>query len=390
MQEGMMSLAQMAKVMEAHRRHARAHLGQVTVMTSPTTGGVLASFASAGDVLLAEPGVHIGFAGPRVAQLATGVAPPPGVYTPELHLERGLLDAIVPRGDLPSVVGRALRSLAGSAREPLPRKPRAIAGRSSPSPTAWERLHIARAADRPKGPEILDRILIDWTELHGDRAAGEDPCVVARIGALASSGAPVVAVAEDASAGRIGPAGYRKAVRALELAGRLRQPVVTIIDSPGADPGPESEAGGVAAAIAATLEAMLDCPSPTLAVLTGEGGSGGAFALAPADRVLAWEHAIFSVISPEAAAAILHRAGAEELAESLRITTGDLLRLGLVDTVLPEPAGGAQLDRDSALEMLSVEVAAQIAALARRAGAGRLASRRRRWRGAGSRYLRES
>lgn len=390
MQEGMVSLVQMAKTAEARRRHTEDGLAQVTLLVHPTTGGVYASFASLADLIWAEPGALVGFAGPRVVRELTGESPPRAVHTAEHAQEHGLVDAIVPRPAQRDALAAALRSLAGEAgRVTLPGR-RPIAPSSEAG--AWERVTLARAPGRPKGPAILDVLLTDATTLRGDRdGGGDDPGVVVRVGALAASGRRVVAVAQDASGdGRIRPPGFRKVLRAIDLAGRLDLPVVTLIDTRGADPLPASEGGGVAGAIARTFTATLDCPTPTVAVLTGEGGSGGALAMAPCDRVLAWENAIFSVIAPEGAASILYRDGsrAPELAERLGITAPELVRLGIVDRVLGEPAGGAQADPGRALEALAGEVADELEGLARMPNAPRLGHRRRRWRRAGKPWLR--
>jgi len=244
--------------------------------------------------------------------------------------------------------------------------------------TPWERLQLVRDPSRPDASEICDRLLDDTFELRGDRSSGDDAAVVVRLGSLV--GMRVVAIGQNR--GRISPAGFRKAIRAFGIAGRLGLPVLTIIDTRGADPLPQSEGGGIAAAIAATFEAMLACPTPTLALLTGEGGSGGALAMAVADRVLALANAVFSVIAPEGAAAILYRdAGrAPELAERLRITASDLEGFTLVDRLIEEAPGvweGGMRDI----------VAAEMAGLGGIDGGKRLEARSERWRSAGNGYL---
>jgi acetyl-CoA carboxylase carboxyl transferase subunit beta len=232
----------------------------------------------------------------------------------------------------------------------------------------------------------LEALLADAVEL-GPHDAG----VVVRFGALRPSGVRVAVVAQDASGeGRILTDGFRLAVRAFETAGRLGLPVVVLVDTRGADPLPASEADGVAAAIARTFVAALDCPTPTLAVVTGEGGSGGALSMAACDRVVAWEHAVFSVIAPEGAASILYRDGsrAPELAERLRITAPDLVELGLADGLVPEPAGGAHTDPPAAAAGLAAAVAQHLDEIIATPNPARLAHRRRRWRRAGNRWLR--
>jgi acetyl-CoA carboxylase carboxyl transferase alpha subunit len=244
--------------------------------------------------------------------------------------------------------------------------------------SAWERLQLARAPSRPNAALIFDEILEDAFELHGDRASDDDRAVVVRLGSL--RGRRIVAVGLNRD--RIKPSGFRKAIRALGLAGRLGLPVLTIIDTRGADPLPASEAGGVASAIAATFHAMLACTSPTVAVLTGEGGSGGALAMAAADRVLALENAVFSVIAPEGAAAILYRDAerAPELAERLKITAGDLHAFGLVDGLLNE-------DNRVWSVGIAEAIAGEFDRLVQVEPEERLLSRSKRWRSTGAEHL---
>lgn len=384
MQEGMWSLVQMAKTVEAQRRHAARGLAHITLLTSPTTGGVYASFASLGDVVLAEAGATIGFAGPRVVAELTGEAPASDLHTAEHAYAHGLVDAIVDERDAAAVVGLALHALTTSAPKPQQRDP-SPADAPTSGLDAWERVQLVRADDRPKGSEILDALVSDAIELRGDRTgAADDVHVVVRAGRLAS-GRNVIAVAQHATDdGRIRPQGFRKATRAFDLGGRLGLPVMTVIDTRGADPLPASEEGGVAAAVARTFEAMLACRSPTLALLAGEGGSGGALAMAVADRVIAFENAVFSVIAPEAAAAILYRDASRgvELAGRLGITVDALEALGLVDVVVPE-TGFRVANAQVSMQNLSSVVDAELARLADMRPGRRLAARRKRWRQAG-------
>ena len=384
MQEGMWALVQMAKTVEAHRRHAAAGLAHVTVLASPTTGGVYASFASLADVIVAEDDATVGFAGPRVVEELTGSAPASDVNTASFAFGHGLVDALVTPDDVAAVVARALAAL-------RPERTTAARGGDAQAEAAgaremgaWERLQRVREPGWPKAPQVLDVLVPDPVVLRGDRTgATDDASVVVRAGGLAGTKRNVVAIGLDASGdGRVHPQGFRKAVRALQLAGRLGIPVVTIVDTRGADPLPSSEGAGIAAAIARTFEAMLDCPAPTLSVVTGEGGSGGGLALTVADRVLAWESAVFSVIAPEAAAAILYRdpSRGPELAERLGITAPDLVRLGLVDRVIPEPPGGVPAHPQAAMEQLASGVASEIEGLVALAPRRRLRQREKRWR----------
>jgi acetyl-CoA carboxylase carboxyl transferase subunit beta len=362
----------------------------LTLLTSPTTGGVYASFASLADIVFAEGGATVGFAGPRVVQQLTGEVPPSDVHRSEFAFAHGFIDAIVASEDTASTIGAVLQTTvprsAGKARhEASAEESSASAEPVRTTAGAWQSLELVRAASRLRGPQILDDLLVEGVELRGDRSgAPDDPAVVVRIGSLRDGGRTVVAIAQDAST-RIEPQGFRKAIRAIELAGRLGHPVLTVIDTRGADPLPASEALGVASAIAETFEAMLACPSPTVAAICGEGGSGGALAMAVADRVVASENAVFSVIAPEGAATILYRdaSRAPELAERLRIRTEDLVELGLVDVVVPEgPAGGieAVAKPQVNVQMLSSMVSAELERLVEGRRGRRLAARHRRWR----------
>jgi acetyl-CoA carboxylase alpha subunit len=335
LQEGMVSLVQMARTAAAARRHARAGLLSLAVYTNPTTGGVFASYAALSDLRAAEPGAIVGFAGPRVVEQTLGRLLPPGSHTAESAYDNGLVDALVG----PEAQGPWMEAALGLLDVPLD----VNSGISEPSaemdpaddapPGAWSEVVRARDPRRPTGIDWAGWLCTSWTELRG-------PERVVRAGLTTIGDDRVVVIANDRRAGdgRPRPADYRLAQRAIALAGRLGLPLLSLVDTPGADPGPESEAAGVAREIALTLAAMAEVPTPTVAVCVGEGGSGGALALAHADRLLIQEHAIFSVIAPEGAAAILERdAGrAPEVAGRLRLTSRDALELSIVDDVVAE------------------------------------------------------
>lgn len=377
MQEGMASLVQMAATVVAAREHAGAGLLQVAVLRDPTTGGVFASHANLADVLLVEPRATVGFAGPRVAEAMTGGPLPSGSHTAEGARAAGLVDAVVARPDLPEVLGRVLA---------WPGRPdpaggstyaESVAAVGGPTGDAWSEVERSRAADRPRTPAFLAALDVAM-ELHGDRAGEDDPTIRAVLARW--EGVPVVVVGMDRTAeeGRTRPAGYRKAWRGMRLADRLGVPLVTLIDTPGADASASSEAGGIAAHIARTFAELLAVRSPVVSLVVGEGGSGGALALAVGDRLLIQEHASFSVIAPEGAAAILHRdAGrAAEVAELLDPTARGLARLGIADEVVPEPEGRA-------VDVAVAAVGRTLVALSGGDVEARLAARRQRWRSAG-------
>ena len=332
MQEGMVGLIQMARTAGAAADHAAAGLLSLGVYTQPTTGGVFASYASLVDVRCAEPGATVGFAGPRVVELTLGRKLPDGSHTAESAHAAGLVDALVRPDDQATWIDAAL-GLCDVAL-PTAREFSGQGAQSSPK-VAWDEVLAARDAARPTGIDWAARLCASWTQLRGP-----DPTVRAGLATLARDRRRVVVIAHDRHAGdgRPTPAGFRLARRAMALAGHLSLPLLTLVDTPGADPGAASEAGGVAAEIAATFAAMADLPTPAVTVCVGEGGSGGALAIAVADRLLMLDHAIFSVIGPEGAAAILERdvRKAPELANRLRLTSADVVGMGVADKVVAE------------------------------------------------------
>jgi acetyl-CoA carboxylase carboxyl transferase subunit beta len=270
-----------------------------------------------------------------VVQQVTGALPPAESHTSDSAFRNGLLDALVhPEQQWPWLCDALLGPGA-----PLPAPPRLPSYPPVPR-DAWETVLRARQANRPSGWDWATWICDGWVDLHG-----RDPSVRAGLAVIGGLRAVVVALDRHAygdAAARQRPAGYRLAQRALALAARQRLPVLTLIDTPGAEPGPEAEADGVAGEIARTLLAMADLPVPTVALCVGEGGSGGAMALAHADRLLMLTGAVFSVIGPEAGAAILYRDAkcAPELARWLRLTAADLMSLGAVDGLVEEQEPG--------------------------------------------------
>ncbi|HMJ78346.1 MAG TPA: carboxyl transferase domain-containing protein [Iamia sp.] len=331
MQEGMVSLLQLGRAVAAVRRHAEAGLLSIAVLRSPTTGGVFASYASACALRVAEAGAVIGFAGPRIVAETTGEAVGDRSHTAETAHAAGLVDAVLPAAELDAWVDAAL----GLAAAPLAlrlRPPPATAP-GADATGAWGEVLAARRADRPTGIDVAAALCTSWTDL-----AAPDPTV--RSGLATVDGRRVVVVASDrhAADGRPTPAGFRQAQRAATLAGRLGLPLVSLVDTPGADPGPESENDGLAAEISATFATFDALGVPTVGACVGEGGSGGALALTWTDVLLIQEHAVFSVIAPEGAALILERdaARAPEVAEQLGLTSARLLALGVVDAVVPD------------------------------------------------------
>jgi acetyl-CoA carboxylase carboxyl transferase subunit alpha len=239
--------------------------------------------------------------------------------------------------------------------------------------TRWQRVQVARAPGRPTGLDYIHHMIEDFTELHGDRTLGDDPAVVAGLGRLADWSVVVVAQQKGRDTkeniyrnfGMAHPSGYRKAMRMFALADKFGLPVITLVDTPGAYPGITAEEQGQAWVIAESIQRMARLSVPAVAVIIGEGGSGGALAIAVGNRVLMMENAIYSVISPESCAAILWRDAAEapRAAEALKLTSRDLLELDVIDEVIEEPPGGAHRDPEQAMARVAERVKATLAEL---------------------------
>ncbi len=367
MQEGMRSLVQMPKVVCARRELADAHRPFIAVLGDPTTGGVLASLGSLADVSVAEADATIGFVGPRVAESVSGRSVGSGSHTGTSAFTHGLVDDLVPGSDVRTYLVGALAVLAPDEPKPVP-EPASYGGDTTPDP--WAALQGARAPDRPPAPDLVRAWADDLIELRGDRCGSDDPALTAAVLRLHGRRAVVLGLNR---AHPPGPAAYRKARRAITIAERLTIPIVTLIDTRGADVSPDSENAGLAWEIAATFESLLHVNVPTVAVVTGEGGSGGALALATCDVLLAYAGSVFSVIVSEAAAEILWRdsSRAEEAARALKVASHDLLALGIADSLIAEPL---------APEPLAGIVAYHLDRLGALSNEQRLQRRRERWR----------
>lgn len=382
MQEGAISLMQMAKTSIAWSRLDEAGLLTVSVITDPTYGGVAASFATLSDVIVAETGARLGFAGRRVIEQTIRQRLPREFQTVEYLAERGFVDSVVPRGSLRTELIRLLRVGVRPAGSQEP--PRAAASGSAgvlvrdpgllPPADPWQQVRRARDISRPTMLDYVNLVFDDFQALRGDRVSGDCPAMVAGIGLL--DGRPVAVIGQQKghtpaqltrhNFGMPTPAGYRKAARVMRLAAKLGIPIVTLVDTPGAYPGAEAEEQGQAWAIAENLRLMGSLPVPIVSVITGEGGSGGALGIAVANRVLIWEHAVYSVISPEGCASILFNdaALAPRAAAALALSSVDLLRLGIVDGVLPEPEHGLGADPAAAAAQLRAALRQSLTELA--------------------------
>jgi acetyl-CoA carboxylase carboxyl transferase subunit beta len=386
MQEGCISLMQMAKTSQAVARLGEEGVPYFSLLTDPTYGGVSASYATLGDVLISEPGAHIGFAGPSVIEQTIHQKLPDGFQTAGFLVEHGMLDVVEPRENLRRTLRNllALHALAEEARgESADARARRLPSADGRGPVSdpdqlevrdpWEVVQLARHIDRPRMLDLVSLALDEFHELRGDRTFRDDRAIIGGLGRLGEMTVMVIgqqkghATSElvEHNFGMPEPEGYRKGMRLMRYAARFGLPLVTIVDTPGAYPGIGAEEHGQSNAIAESIMLMSRLPIPTVAVVTGEGGSGGALALATADRVLMMENAYYSVISPEGCSTILFKdaAAAPRAAKALRITSPELLRLGVMDAVVPEPEGGAQNDANAAAANLRAALAASLAEL---------------------------
>ena len=391
MQEGIISLMQMEKTSAALKRHSDAGLLYVTVLTDPTTGGVTASFAMLGDIIIAEPQALIGFAGPRVIEQTIGEKLPEGFQRAEFLLEHGFVDQIVKRENMKPVLGRILKmhdhvhpdcrkgkEVRKSDRtEPVPKagmtekKAGKKAAEQEPwsekSLTAWERVCRSRSKERPVGKDYIDILFEDFVELHGDRYYRDDPAIIGGIAYFQGICVTVIAQAKgrttkenlERNFAMPSPEGYRKARRLMKQAEKFPRPVINFVDTPGAFCGMEAEERGQGEAIARNLFELSGLKVPVLSVVIGEGGSGGALALAVADEVWMLENSVYSVLSPEGFASILWKDSSRsaEAAKMMKLTAADLKKLGVIERVFPEPQNFSVLTMKPTAELLRAGLA---------------------------------
>ena len=391
MQEGIISLMQMEKTSAALKRHSDAGLLYVTVLTDPTTGGVTASFAMLGDIIIAEPQALIGFAGPRVIEQTIGEKLPEGFQSSEFLLEHGFVDQIVKRENMKPVLGRILKmhdhvhpdcrkgkeirksdrtepvQKAGMTEKKAGKKAAEQEPWSEKSLTAWERVCRSRSKERPVGKDYIDILFEDFVELHGDRYYRDDPAIIGGIAYFQGICVTVIAQAKgrttkenlERNFAMPSPEGYRKARRLMKQAEKFHRPVINFVDTPGAFCGMEAEERGQGEAIARNLFELSGLKVPVLSVVIGEGGSGGALALAVADEVWMLENSVYSVLSPEGFASILWKDSSRsaEAAKMMKLTAADLKKLGVIERVFPEPQNFSVLTMKPTAELLRAGLA---------------------------------
>lgn len=364
MQEGIVSLMQMEKTAAALKKFDAAGGLYITVLTNPTTGGVTASFAMLGDIILAEPQALVGFAGPRVIRQTIGEELPEGFQRAEFLLEHGLIDNIVERRFLKQTLSILLRLHKKPQEETMSRyqqylddiyakkidikKEEALlaAKNEKKQLSAWEKVQIARSSKRPSALDYIGYLTKDFYELHGDRAYRDDGAVVGGIAFFGKQPVTVIGQQKGATTkenivrnfGMPYPEGYRKALRLMKQAEKFHRPVLCLVDTPGAYCGIGAEERGQGEAIAKNLFEMADLKVPVLSIVIGEGGSGGALALAAGNEVWMLENSVYSILSPEGFASILWKdaSKAEKAAQVMKLTAQDLKELGIIEQILPE------------------------------------------------------
>lgn len=367
MQEGIVSLMQMAKTSAALKHHSDAGLLYISILTDPTTGGVTASFAMLGDVILAEPKALIGFAGPRVIEQTIGQKLPEGFQRAEFLLEHGFLDAIVERPQMKAVLSKILALHENGKGTDFNRKECAqdlvADGRKEEKLTAWQRVELSRRKDRPVGSDYIDALFTDFVEFHGDRYFADDKAITG--GVARFHGMPVTVIAQakgrntkeniERNFGMPEPEGYRKALRLMKQAEKFARPVICLVDTPGAFCGLEAEERGQGEAIARNIYEMSGLKVPVVSIIIGEGGSGGALAMATSDEVWMLENSIYSILSPEGFASILWKdsSKAKEAAEVMKLTAENLKAQGIVERVFAEPETYTVQNMDSVIMQIN-------------------------------------
>jgi acetyl-CoA carboxylase carboxyl transferase subunit beta len=387
MQENILALMQMARTTAAVNKLNAAGLPYIVVLTDPTYGGVTASFAMLGDVLIAEHGARIGFAGRRVIEQNLREKLPSNFQTADYLYDHGMVDIVCPRKDLKERVASILsvmlkRELPDAPAVSAPKMPPAEARHhhhkrdrknQTEMSSAYEKVMLARNENRPHFLDYVAGMTAKWTPLAGDRLFGEDPALIG--GLCYFRGIPAVLIGHELGRtietrqkhrfGMPNPEGYRKAQRLMRMAEKFALPMITLVDTTGAFAGREAEERGQSEAIARSIQTGLSARAPFVSVIVGQGGSGGAIALATGDRIMMMENSIYSVIAPESCASILWKDNkfAAEATKALKLTAADLSELNVIDEIVPEPAGGAHTDWQTTMELLSDAIVRNIVEL---------------------------
>ncbi|MBO4626075.1 MAG: acetyl-CoA carboxylase carboxyltransferase subunit beta [Alphaproteobacteria bacterium] len=376
MQENILSLMQMARTTVAVNKLHENKIPYIVLLTDPTFGGVTASFAMLGDIHIAESGARIGFAGRRVIEQNIREKLPSNFQTAEYLYEHGMVDMVVPRGDLHDKLADILAVL---TKQPHEAKPISVTTpkyetskkiRGIGENDAYDKVLLARHENRPHFLDYINGIVDKWTYLAGDRLYGEDAAMGSGIGYW--RGIPSVIIGQEQGRtietrqqhrfGMPNPDGYRKAQRMMKLAEKFGLPLISLFDTAGAFAGRDGEERGQSQAIASTISAGLSVKTPYVAVNVGQGGSGGAIAIGTGDRILMLENAIYSVIAPESCASILWKDNKFKAvaAAAMKLTARDMADMNVIDKIIVEPSGGAHTDWQTTMEMLASAVVEQL------------------------------
>ncbi len=376
LQEGVLSLMQMAKTVTAANQLRERRIPFIAVMANPTTGQAYASFANLADVIIAEPGALMGLAPMRILKNLSEAPLPLDAHTAESHLKHGLIDMVADREELKEYIEKLLTVLHYENNGAISKKQAKKIKLDSPGePEASEAVALVRHHQRPTSSYYIRKLIDSFVELHGDRMSGDDRSLIGGLGMLRGQRVMVIAQERQGSNGShnghsnyIFPEGFRKAQRLMALAARFELPVITFIDTSGAYPGLEAEEQGIGNIIANTLSMMMELPVPVVSVIVGEGTGEGALALSVADRILMQENALYSPVSLERAAELLSRDSTkvQEAVETLRLTSQDCQDLGIVDIVVPEAEGGAHVNPDETAEYLRLALVRELGFLLRR------------------------
>jgi acetyl-CoA carboxylase carboxyl transferase alpha subunit/acetyl-CoA carboxylase carboxyl transferase beta subunit len=398
-QEGVLSLMQMAKTVTAANRLRDEEVPFVVVLANPSTGQAYASFANLADVIMAEPGSLIGLSPLRTLREVSKIPLPLDAHTAEAHVGHGLLDNVVDRENLQPRIASLLEILTAHKHGKSNHKNLI---KSEPiecdAVEPWEAVTAARNSERPQAIAYFRSMMDPFIELRGDRLNSDDRSIVAGLGFM--DGQPMAVIGQqrrplvEGERYHVFPDGLRKAQRVIDLASRFKLPLVTLIDTQGADPGLEAEEQGIGNAIAKTLSSMLTVPTPMVSVVIGEGGSEGALALSLSDRILIQQYAVYSPMS------VNHTLGAahhdyrldREAAEALMLTAHDCLELGIADEIVPEPEGGAHVDPREAASVLQTAILTNLVQLAKMSQGKLLKKRYHKFRrmGEGSEHSQEA
>ena len=389
MQEGITSLMQMAKTSAAIKRHKDAGGLYISVLTDPTTGGVTASFAMLGDIIIAEPKALIGFAGPRVIEQTIGEKLPKGFQRSEFLLEHGFIDMIVEREQMKATLSRIIK-MHNSKRAEIEKhisksaydadivndeegqlsensiiiEKTSKAKKKEKVLSSWERVEVSRKKDRPVGSDYIEELFSDFMEFHGDRYFADDSAIIGGIARF--HGVPVTVIAQakgkntkeniERNFGMPSPDGYRKALRLMKQAEKFNRPIICFVDTPGAFCGLEAEERGQGEAIAESIYEMSALKVPVLSIIIGEGGSGGALAMATSNEVWMLENSIYSILSPEGFASILWKDSgkAKEAADVMKLTAADLKKQEIIERVIKEPNSLTNENLSEVIELLDI------------------------------------